>query len=898
MPCHLTRYPKSKQPQFVKNGADDETVGHGASREDAVQVSEAPAIETESSETTANPLLERARSVFSTAPGFPGLMSTKGLRRARAFQLTPKHRKNDGVHDAQADTMETSSPTQEAPLYAPAPIHGKRSAIIHSSPGTIGVGRVPSPQFSSNLDRSPSIRGQRENSPSPWSLEDDTPNACTGGTPPPSSSRGSPAMEETAGSPSRTPLQPIAEHEPVNRLGESHAMTDGRETPRLEMKPEHVLPRPETPVRKFTDNSVSRLAWPTPDKDEEQGIAVKKHDRIVERGRPPDVIQSPEKDKPILKPSSVGSLKSVHSEQSQRSLRRMNRSASGDLRAASQAQTGRRQSLRSPQPPLQQSPPLDFDIERIASSSSYDPVTDKGKRPLRAMTDVYEGWGETPSSPRSPSRPPSIRHRRSIQHLQELETRLDQLSSENRLLIAAREAAENKLRTTSVARRKSDHALNERDADLRDRAAEVEQLKSSVDWLQKEVSRLSKENDGLIAKNTTITAAHASEVQSIRESSNRELYHLREQNQRLSNEMQDRVRQEIDAALTQKNTELRRLREDLESARDKVKELQQQIAASMQDKVLIFRDEDYFDAACQKLCGHVQQWVLRFSKHSDLRRCRKLDDIQDEKIADRFENAILDGSDADAYLADRVGRRDVFMSVVMTMVWEFIFTRYLFGMDREQRQKLKSLEKQLAEMGPRSAIHRWRATTLSLLSKRPVFSRQRDSDTEAVALEIFETLSRLLPPPSNVESQLLESLRKVLRVAVNLSIEMRTQLAEYIMLPPLQPEYDTNGDLARKVCFNASLMNERSGETTSNEELESQIAVVRVVLFPLVVKKGNDMGEGEDEVVVCPAQVLVARPQKDRRMSKMASGDHMSLEGSRSAHSIALSSNMDMSNVI
>jgi len=41
----------------------------------------------------------------------------------------------------------------------------------------------------------------------------------------------------------------------------------------------------------------------------------------------------------------------------------------------------------------------------------------------------------------------------------------------------------------------------------------------------------------------------------------------------------------------------------------------------------------------------------------------------------------------------------VFMSVVMTMIWEFVFTRYLFGMDREQRQKLKSIEKTLMEVG-------------------------------------------------------------------------------------------------------------------------------------------------------------------------------------------------------
>ncbi|EPS29168.1 hypothetical protein PDE_04117 [Penicillium oxalicum 114-2] len=488
-----------------------------------------------------------------------------------------------------------------------------------------------------------------------------------------------------------------------------------------------------------------------------------------------------------------------------------------------------------------------------------------------------------------------------MQHLQEMEARLDQLISENRLLISARDEAEDKLRNASVARRKSDRALNSSGADLRDKEAEVEQLKNSVEWLQREMSRLTQENEGLTASNAALAAAHAEEVIKVRESSTRQLDDLRSQHDALSAQMDARVRQEIESALAQKDAELRRLREELEEARDKVKELQQQIASSLQSDTLVFRDEDYFDAACQKLCGHVQQWVLRFSKHSDHRRCRALSELRDEKIADRFDNALLDGSDADTYLSDRVRRRDVFMSVVMTMVWEYIFTRYLFGMDREQRQKLKSLEKQLSEVGPRHAVHRWRATTLTLLSKRPAFAAQRQSDTEAVAQEIFSTLSRVLPPPSQVEAQLLESLRKVLRVAVNLSLEMRTQLAEFIMLPPLQPEYDTNGDLARQVYFNASLMNERSGETTSNDELEAQQAVVRIVLFPLVVKKGNDVGEGDDEVVVCPAQVLIARPGKEKRVSKMTSGDRMSVDG-RSVYSAAPSmappSVMDMSNVI
>lgn len=476
-----------------------------------------------------------------------------------------------------------------------------------------------------------------------------------------------------------------------------------------------------------------------------------------------------------------------------------------------------------------------------------------------------------------------------MQYLQELETRLDQLISENRLLAAARDEAEHKIRSLTSARRKSDQALNRSDADLRDRDAEVNQLRSSLEWMQKEVARLTEENEGLTATNAGMEAAHHQELAEARETSTRELEDLRAQHHQLSTGMEDIVRHEIETALAEKNEELRRLRAELVATRDKVQELQRQISSTLQeDDVTVPRDEDYFDSACQKLCQHVQQWVLRFSKHSDLRRCRQLSDIHDEKIADRFDNAILDGSDVDTYLADRVRRRDVFMSVVMTMVWEYIFTRYLFGMDREQRQKLKTLEKQLAEVGSRSAVARWRATTLTLLAKRPSFARQRANDTEAVALEIFGTLSRLLPPPSVVETTLLDSLRSVLHLAADLSIEMRTQRAEYVMLPPLQPEFDTNGDLARQVYFNASLMNERSGETTSNEALEAQRAVVRLVLFPLVVKKGNDRGEGDEEIVVCPAQVLIARPWPEKKVVRVVSGDRMSID----------TGSADMSNMI
>jgi hypothetical protein len=140
--------------------------------------------------------------------------------------------------------------------------------------------------------------------------------------------------------------------------------------------------------------------------------------------------------------------------------------------------------------------------------------------------------------------------------------------------------------------------------------------------------------------------------------------------------------------------------EELDAANEQIRTLQRQIlSAKSNSDFLVIRDEDYFDAACQQLYQHVQQWVLRFSKFSDMRVCRFSSEIPDDKIIDRLDNVILDGSDVDSYLSDRVKRRDVFMSVVVSMIWEYIFVKYLFGMDRQQRSMLKSLESLLLEVG-------------------------------------------------------------------------------------------------------------------------------------------------------------------------------------------------------
>ncbi|KAL2064896.1 hypothetical protein VTL71DRAFT_4036 [Oculimacula yallundae] len=548
-------------------------------------------------------------------------------------------------------------------------------------------------------------------------------------------------------------------------------------------------------------------------------------------------------------------------------LRRSDRK-SGDLRSLSQRSKS----------DLAKEAELATSANSASAVNTANPTANEGRVRAKDMADVYDGFGEgRMGSPRSPTRPHSMRRRQSMQVL-DLEQKLEQLAAENRMLAEAKAQADHALNSSQNA----PSAMVEKDA-------EIDSLKRTLEWLQNEVTRLSEVNDGLTSANMTIARQHGDQygiLETQHTQTARELQEVRAAHENLSSGMEGIVRNEVQKAVLDKDREIAQLRAELDAAKEKIRDMQRQILATKANDVdfLTIRDEDYFDNACQKLCNHVQQWVLRFSKFSDMRACRLTSEINNDKTIDRLDNAILDGSDVDNYLADRVKRRDVFMSMTMTMVWEFIFTRYLFGMDREQRQKLKSLEKTLSEVGPAAAVHQWRATTLTLLAKRQAFHAQREQDTQAVVHAVLETLSEILPPPSHLETQIEEQLSRVMKAAVDLSIEMRCQRAEYMMLPPLQPEYDANGDLASKVSFNAALMNERSGDTVSNEDLENQKAVVRIVLFPLVVKKGDDSGEGDEEIVVCPAQVLVAKPKKSvRLMAPESNTSRMSLQSSMPA---------------
>lgn len=151
---------------------------------------------------------------------------------------------------------------------------------------------------------------------------------------------------------------------------------------------------------------------------------------------------------------------------------------------------------------------------------------------------------------------------------------------------------------------------------------------------------------------------------------------------------------------------------------------------------------------------------------------------------------------------------------------------------------------------------------MTILSARPTFETKRAADAEEIVNTILHLLNYLLPPPSQYTVLALASLRNLVQDAVQLAIEMRTQRAEYVMKRPPRPEYDDNGDVTNTVPFRASIMQNRGTEPASGQELEAEGATVKMILFPQVIRRGNEHGENYDtEVTVLPMQVLVNRPQ-------------------------------------
>jgi hypothetical protein len=114
---------------------------------------------------------------------------------------------------------------------------------------------------------------------------------------------------------------------------------------------------------------------------------------------------------------------------------------------------------------------------------------------------------------------------------------------------------------------------------------------------------------------------------------------------------------------------------------------------------------------------------------------------------------------------------------------------------------------------------------------------------------------------------------------------MRTQRAEYVMLRAPRPEYDDHGEVSNTVFFDSSRMRSLGTENIiSDLDLERENASVKLVLFPLIIRRGNEYGEDYHvEEVVSKMVAIVNRPQlrSESRSSMRSSASMSSVAGWR-----------------
>jgi tRNA A-37 threonylcarbamoyl transferase component Bud32 len=150
-----------------------------------------------------------------------------------------------------------------------------------------------------------------------------------------------------------------------------------------------------------------------------------------------------------------------------------------------------------------------------------------------------------------------------MQLINDLEARLDQLASENRLLAAAKIAAEKTLEDYHFSQGREIDANTEgpevRDLQLLEKDAEIGKLRDSLEWLKKEVTRLTETSESITATNASLVAGYEQQINALHkeyatlreqfQQSSRELEDMRVQHQELSTGMEELVQKQPEAPL-------------------------------------------------------------------------------------------------------------------------------------------------------------------------------------------------------------------------------------------------------------------------------------------------------------------------------------------------------------
>lgn len=315
----------------------------------------------------------------------------------------------------------------------------------------------------------------------------------------------------------------------------------------------------------------------------------------------------------------------------------------------------------------------------------------------------------------SPTRPPSVRKRQSLLIL-DLQGQLTNISQEKSELEQEAERIKQQLDAEREEKHKQVSELKEeiqtKDGVLRQKDQEIVQLRNKTKWFESEIARVNKLYETLASSKTKVSTENLRQLNQLQakyERKREQLLKLSKENNELQRQlselqtnMENVVQDEVYNTLKQKNAEVDKLRNELEKARQTIKQLHAKRgsdpSSTLGAYIVDTKEESYFASSCYDLFDAIQHWCNKFSRLSD-QDCLSFSKMKDEAIRDRVETITLDDSGVRRLLKDKSRRKDVLMAIVTRIIWERIFTKYLFGMELDERQKLKALEKTLLETG-------------------------------------------------------------------------------------------------------------------------------------------------------------------------------------------------------
>lgn len=381
-------------------------------------------------------------------------------------------------------------------------------------------------------------------------------------------------------------------------------------------------------------------------------------------------------------------------------------------------------------------------------------------------------------SPRSPTRPHSMRRKQSMQLLDmqaQMAAMAEELAAarqEKAVILQAKEAAE---RNLDEARREAGKAQQ-----YKAQAEEVRGLLESMTLKNTDLTRQTLDLQAqLEERDNSAQATIAAAVTTAIADKEQELVQLRQRAERLSHDWSgdEREIEELEQIIATQKLEIASLKQSRTTSS----------AVDGPDYLAEYaRDDAYFEQSCQKLFRGVWRWIHAFSdrrKHSvsDLEDIRSL---EDPRIYAWLKDAFT--GNPSSYLGDLDKRRPILMAFTMSLFHHYIFSKHFFGLTKDQEEASKVLEMVVDDSDiSDSEFRHWRAQQFCLFSKSRNYSTQRNAEVLGVTQAVMRKLSDVLPQPSASPSDdqrtriLIEELKIIVKKAAELSNDMRRQSVKY-----------------------------------------------------------------------------------------------------------------------